>query len=430
MKTDVSCRTTSRHLIRGLAAVALCGAPIAAQQLWIVDAAAGPGSQFTSIQAAVDASQADDTVLVRSGSYAGFSIDGKGVRVIARDIVRVDGTVRIRNVPSRQTALLAGLQLRATGFPNSFSALSLVSNAGSVWVQSSMLDGADAGDTSLDGGAGAFVDASSAVHFTDCAVRGGKGGSVGGVLPITLGNGGRGIDVNESYVTLDACEVRGGSGGDQTSGGLIFAQGGEALSVRTATVDAQLCAFHGGAGGTTMFAPFGGQGGHGVYAIGDASIARTSMCTSIAGEPGMPLSSPGQAYAAYSGAQIVITAPLFQPEPLSAPSCAAVGESTTVSTGSLSQITPMIVFALISADPTVAFDPGLVGLLLDPSASALVVLGPSTSPTQDSFTWTIPALPAGTEAVTTWLQLGSFAPLNPGLLLLSGVRSLTLTQQS
>ena len=61
-------------------------------QTFIVDAAGGTGSQFTSIAAAVAAVPSGAVLQVRAGIYAPFSIVGKGVSILGLGGVLISGT--------------------------------------------------------------------------------------------------------------------------------------------------------------------------------------------------------------------------------------------------------------------------------------------------------------------------------------------------
>lgn len=72
----MNARLPHRHTLLTAVTLGLCAlAPLAAQRTWIVDAAGGPGSDFTTIEAAVSAAAAGDRVRVLAGSYRGASID-------------------------------------------------------------------------------------------------------------------------------------------------------------------------------------------------------------------------------------------------------------------------------------------------------------------------------------------------------------------
>src|SRR5262245_60159975 len=86
-------------------------ASLSAQTTWIVDASNGPGTSFTSIQSAVDAAAAGDVILVRTGTYAGFSVS-KGVRILGTPSFTVGSSlsftpIQIPGVPANETFVLA-----------------------------------------------------------------------------------------------------------------------------------------------------------------------------------------------------------------------------------------------------------------------------------------------------------------------------------
>lgn len=89
-----------------------------AQQVIVVDDQPGPGVDFTSIQAAIDAAADGDTILVRSGEYASFAIDGKALRVIGDaqggSKPRVpfgSPLVALANAPEAHALVLRGLRI-------------------------------------------------------------------------------------------------------------------------------------------------------------------------------------------------------------------------------------------------------------------------------------------------------------------------------
>lgn len=89
----------------GLAAL-LASASLGAQT-FVVDAANGPGTNFTDIAAAVAAVPDGARLLVRSGSYGAFALDGKGMTILADAGtiglgVMVTGLISVRNTSATQ----------------------------------------------------------------------------------------------------------------------------------------------------------------------------------------------------------------------------------------------------------------------------------------------------------------------------------------
>src|SRR5687768_586086 len=64
-----------------LLACSLLPLPVAAQRTWIVDAANGPGTDFTDVPLAVQAASHGDTLIVRSGNYT-TATTNKGISLI------------------------------------------------------------------------------------------------------------------------------------------------------------------------------------------------------------------------------------------------------------------------------------------------------------------------------------------------------------
>ncbi|MGE0141805.1 MAG: hypothetical protein AB7I19_01820 [Planctomycetota bacterium] len=88
--------------------------PLTAQSTWIVDADARPGSQFTTIDAAIAAAGVGDTILVQRASipYPTFTVD-KGLRILGvgePEIwnFRFNPSVTIQNLPAGQSLTLDG----------------------------------------------------------------------------------------------------------------------------------------------------------------------------------------------------------------------------------------------------------------------------------------------------------------------------------
>ncbi|HLQ39125.1 MAG TPA: hypothetical protein VK348_15050, partial [Planctomycetota bacterium] len=78
-------------------------------QTFIVDANNGPGTNFLDIASAVPAVPDGATLLVRAGSYVGFSITAKGLAIRGDPNVVVTGSVSVRNTARQQTVELRGL---------------------------------------------------------------------------------------------------------------------------------------------------------------------------------------------------------------------------------------------------------------------------------------------------------------------------------
>jgi hypothetical protein len=142
----------------------------------VVAPVAGPGVDFTSIAAAVAAAADGDTVLVRSGNYPAFGVNGHSVAITAEeggDVV-VAGGVFVIGVPAGGFVSLHGLSVHADEFS---AALSLLNNPGPVWVEDCTLTGFEHTFFSvfLLGTPALLVDHSDSVAVTGCLLQGGSG---------------------------------------------------------------------------------------------------------------------------------------------------------------------------------------------------------------------------------------------------------------
>src|SRR6187402_812579 len=118
----------------------LLAAGASAQAVFVVAPVAGPGVFSTDIQPAVDAAANGDLVLVRAGTYFGFTIDGKGVSVVADAgaTVVANGLVTVSHVSASQRVLLQGLTVHGD---NSSSAIITQDAPGPIWIESCTVTG-------------------------------------------------------------------------------------------------------------------------------------------------------------------------------------------------------------------------------------------------------------------------------------------------
>ena len=98
-----------------LAVLLVAPAQAAAQTTWIVDAANGPGANFTTIPAAVRAASAGDTILVRpaSAGYAGATIS-KGIYLLGEGQAGLTSELRITGVPLSQAVAIKNFRMLAS----------------------------------------------------------------------------------------------------------------------------------------------------------------------------------------------------------------------------------------------------------------------------------------------------------------------------
>jgi len=116
-------RGVVRALLPRLAAIVF-SAQAASATTWVVDINNGPGTNFTSIGAAIAAASPGDVILVRAGAYFESLVLSKGVNIVgwnanayplqvpANPFVDVVwGTLLIQNVPVGQTAVISGITI-------------------------------------------------------------------------------------------------------------------------------------------------------------------------------------------------------------------------------------------------------------------------------------------------------------------------------
>jgi hypothetical protein len=170
--------------------------------IWIVDAASGPGTNFTDLPPAVAAAQDGDTILVRAGSYSATTITGKAL------VIRGSGAASTQvaslvagNVPASGHLLIAGM--RAS------SGIGITGPARVV-----LLDCRAWGVSGQTAGSALVVDGGALVHATRCELTGGNLTSSGGSL-VPAGHGAW-VTTNSRLIAT-ACTFRGGSASASTS---------------------------------------------------------------------------------------------------------------------------------------------------------------------------------------------------------------------
>lgn len=218
-----------------------------ASQVLVVDAANGPGTDFLAIQPAIDAALPGDLIRVRTGTYAPFVVDGKGVSVVGDttggpvDVLGDDDErVAVRNVPVGQTALLQQLAIDTipgTLFednvghvilsdstsrsrpdfqftPGEFPFVSgpglRIEDSARVWVEDCTLTGADAAVLIFAFSPQVGLSTQNAFFFLyDSTCRGGQGQN----SEISPGGGGTGALCSNSTGTVRSSQLEGGPGG-------------------------------------------------------------------------------------------------------------------------------------------------------------------------------------------------------------------------
>lgn len=196
-------------------------------------------SDHATIAAAVAAAVDGDVVLVASGTYAGFTLDGRGIAVVADQgaSVHVTSSVVVKNIAVHQDVLLSGLDVVA----NSASALVSLDVLGSLRVQGSRFGVSP--DLSFAPVPGALVVNARDAAFAEVVIQGGAPMQSNALA-------GAGLDVRDSHLALAQCTIDGGAGapgihGTQAPG----TAGGNAVVVSAGELAAASCVLRGGPGG-------------------------------------------------------------------------------------------------------------------------------------------------------------------------------------
>ena len=188
-------------------------APLAAQgQVLVVDAFSGPGTDHTQISAAVAAASPGDTILIRTGHYDGFTVDGMGLTLVAdhNELALVSGTVTVRNLPADQSVVLHDITPETAG-PG--PAMLVENCAGPVWLEDSFLQ-----SDSFPSASAAGLEVRSSAHVS--VHRSSLLGS-----PAWAEVAGPGLRAVDSNVYLYETVARGGDGVFGLGGGLDAAAG-------------------------------------------------------------------------------------------------------------------------------------------------------------------------------------------------------------
>jgi hypothetical protein len=242
-----------------LLSLALCTALRAQHEVWVVSGSAGPGVDFQTIQAAIDAAADGDTVLVRPGTYPAFVSDGKGLQIVAarntwpRILVGSQGSL-VSNVPAASSFTLRGFSFDAgndPAAPPAPAALRVVNCPGRVRIDLTHVVGIKrwmaieaceaialtrSGNCALSASDANLVlhdctfispfpqiageDALHAAELVRCTLdaqvahfHGGVGGPSGSNCSVPGGNGGDGLRLVDSSAKLLHCSAQGGGAG-------------------------------------------------------------------------------------------------------------------------------------------------------------------------------------------------------------------------
>lgn len=218
-------------------ALPLCVAALV-PTIWIVDAANGPGTNFTDLPPAVAAAQSGDTILIRAGTYSPFSVTGKALTIRGAGAVSAvvshaaSQQTSIASVPAGSPFYVSGVAFTPVG-----GAWSGTPTLGAVGASTDLVlaDVTVTGFGPTTGAATAALHLSSGavVHASRCTFTGGfsydgSGGAGavvgsgcklaadassfnGGGAAFLVTTGGAGLSVQGGQATLAASSAHGGS---------------------------------------------------------------------------------------------------------------------------------------------------------------------------------------------------------------------------
>ena len=365
-----------------------------AQQVYVVGSPA-PGVFSQEIQPAVDAATNGDVILVENGSYyAGFTIDGKGVSVVAAvDALVITGSASIRNLATGQTVLLAGI------WSGDGVGLSLQNNAGAIWIESCFLAG---GTSDIMSFTGVSIVNCASVAIERCQIGGGWG-------PISgpLQDAAAGLEVANSNVAISDTTCRGGQGGQLHLQPVLSCAGGPGARIQSGSVFASGTTFRGGDGGFAFPIPGAAPGGDGIVTFGAVSVVQCTFTGGLSGAgstspPGQPTVIGGAGTLdslSHSARHFAVTSLAREGQPIEVNASGIVGESL----GTLFSTSPASPQLLASYDGS---------LLLSLANAGGLLLGDIGADGALSITLIAPSLPVTVQAATFYLQSIFFdAPL-------------------
>jgi hypothetical protein len=288
----VSPRSASLVLAMGLATMSTASASG-------IRIASNPPSQgFTTMQAAIDAAQEGDVLLVQPGTYGSAVLDGKSLSILAMPTGTPHmGGLSVINIGSTQKVVVSGLTMDAVTTPG----VSLSNDAGDVRFQNCVFHG---GRTAVNGSQGTDyfglpgidVQSSMRVVLSNCQSTGGNASAYDGD---NGQGGGSGILAQGSNVVLYEGTYHGGNGSDVTNPG---GNGGDACHVNTCGFFASGTTFIGGTAGRSDYigCTYGGAGGDGI----DATNSQAQVLDVTLQPAGQGYSTCGSAWFGPAGVPI------------------------------------------------------------------------------------------------------------------------------
>lgn len=281
---EAALRRGSRFLCTAWIGAALLAAP-AFCTTWIVDASNGPGTNFTDIPPALAAAAPGDVIIVRAGSYSGFTLN-RGITLLGSPGAQTLNHIVINSVPAGEIAVLSGL---APVVSNWSYKVAVQVCTGTVLLQQVN---------------GLFELSSSEVRLLRCSNTGIADSSTGVRVSI-----GRVQIVQSSLAGMNGYSVSCSPG--DPGGHAIECFGVTRLHVALSTV-------YGGSGGNGDLncGYWGGVGGTGLLIHTPSPLAILSRTSFVAGSGGWPGAGPGDSMVVSSSTTAWSSNNTFQPQPV------------------------------------------------------------------------------------------------------------------
>lgn len=268
-----------------LALLLACGA--SAQSVFVVAPVLGPGVFSTDIQPAINAAAEGDLVLVKAGTYSGFTINAKSVSVVADAGASVvaNGFVFVSGLAASQHALLQGLTLHGD---NSNPAIVLLNDPGAIWIESCDVTGGTQNGTGL---VAVSVNSCPSVVIERSIMTGGSG-AVGNTND--MGAPALHVAGPASSVAVGDSQCIGGNGAPTFLTGLPNSgYGGPGLRIVTGSTFASGTSFQGGNGAPPVPHLFAGGGAApGINTQGALTLLQCTSTPGITGNPALPVPPP------------------------------------------------------------------------------------------------------------------------------------------